>query len=119
MYIFLIFIIIIDMQDIKVELISKPKLVDIIYFVKKGDSLVSISSRFNIDKEQIILDNNLKSSEVEEGDILWIRKKNTATYVVKPLDTLENIAEKFNVTVEHIKQVNSIKNVYIGQKIYI
>ena len=107
------------MQEFKIELLSQTKLTDIIYFVKSGDTLSSISTKFNIDSSQIIKDNNLTSNQVEDGDILWIRKKNSATYIVKPLDTLEKIAQRFNVSVEHIKQVNDIKNVYIGQKIYI
>ena len=107
------------MQDFKLEEIKQSKLVDIIYFVKNGDTLSSISSKFNIDESQIIQDNNMQNNKVEEGDILWIRKKNSATYIVKPLDTIEKIANKFNVTPEHIKQLNNIKNVYIGQKIYI
>ena len=107
------------MQEVNVELIKQTKVVDIIYFVKRGDTLFSICSKFNIDEKQIIDDNNLKTHNVEEGDILWIRKKNSATYIVKPLDTIEKIAHKFNVTEDHIKQLNNIKNVYIGQKIYI
>lgn len=107
------------MQNIEVEVVNSSKLVDIIYFVREGDSLFSISSKFNVDVKQIIEDNNLESDTVEEGDILWVRKKNKATYIVKPLDTIEKIANKFDVSVEHVKLTNGIENVYIGQKIYI
>ena len=107
------------MQKVDVEIVEQVKLQDIIYFVKKYDTLQSISNKFNVGVEQIKQDNNLSSDLVEEGDILWIKTKNKATYIVKPLDTIENIAKKFNVTPEHIKELNSISTIFIGQKLYI
>ena len=105
-------------MESKVELL-KDKTVDIIYFVKQGETLSSIADKFKTTKEIIIEDNQLK--EVEEGDILWIRKRNMSVYVVKPADTLQKVAQKNGVSVAHIREVNKLKSdsLYVGQKIII
>ena len=107
------------MNKFNVEVLTEAKVVDIIYFVREHDTIYSISNKFNIDAKQIIEDNNLSTEEIAEGDILWIRKRNSFSYVVKPLDTLEKIATLYGVTVEHIKKLNNTENLFIGQKIYI
>lgn len=108
------------MDNFEIEVLDNAKKEDIIYFVKENDTLSSIASKFCVDKSIILVDNGISENErIEEGDILWIRRKNTASYVVKPLDTIEKIAQKFNVTAEHIKNLNAINAVHIGQKIYI
>jgi len=108
------------MDNFNLSVIENSKKEDIIYFAKKNDSLLSISEKFCIDKSQLANDNNLDVNyQVEEGDIIWVRRKNMATYVVKPLDTIEKIAIKFNVTAQHIKDINQINTVYLGQKIFI
>ncbi len=105
-------------MESKVELL-KDKTVDIIYFVKQGETLSSIADKFKTTKEIIIEDNQL--TEVEEGDILWIRKRNMSVYVVKPADTLQKVAQKNGVSVAHIREVNKLKSdsLYVGQKIII
>ena len=65
-------------------------------------------------------DNDLGvNDKIEEGDILWIRKRHTAIHIVKPLETFESIAKSYNVSVSHIKEVNHIDTIFIGQKIII
>ena len=105
-------------MESKVELL-KDKIVDIIYFVKQGETLSSIADKFKTTKEIIIEDNQL--TEVEEGDILWIRKRNMSVYVVKPADTLQKVAQKNGVSEAHIREVNKLKSdsLYVGQKIII
>lgn len=108
------------MNNFEIEEMQNIKIQDIIYFTKNGDTLSSLSQKFNVDEKSIAIDNDLdENSFLSEGDILWIRKANHATYIVKPLDTIEKIAQKFNVSSQHIKQLNNISTVYIGQKIYI
>lgn len=108
------------MEDLTVTVLPQGKELDIIYFVKKQDTIKSVSEKFKVDEKMILEDNNLSLDvKLQEGDILWIRRKNKEMYIVKPLDTIESIACKFNVTVEHIKQLNNTKTIFIGQKLYI
>lgn len=100
------------------EIVKNDKKLDIIYFVKKGDSLSSIADKFCVDIISLRKDNDIVA-DVEEGDILWVKQKNDFYHVVKPTETLVSIAKKYGVTVEHIKKVNNIENVFIGQKLFI
>ena len=97
----------------------KDKETDIIYFVKAGESMSSIADKFKTTIETIIRDNDIK--EVSEGDILWIRKKNTCIYVVKPLDTLSKVAKSCSVSESHIRKLNDLKTdkLFVGQKLII
>ena len=103
----------VDVEEIK------NKEVDIIYFVKENETLASVADKFNTTVEIIKEDNQI--TQASEGDILWIRKKNTMIYVVKPADTLVSISEKLNVTMDHIIKINNLKseNLFIGQKLLI
>lgn len=102
------------------EILDNECKLDIIYFVKKGESLASVADKFCVNMKSIIRDNNLsQSEEIEEGDILWIKKKNTCCHIVKPAESLTSIAQKYGVSVEHIKSLNEIENIFIGQKIFI
>ena len=107
-------------MDIEVEFLNDKKIEDIIYFVKANDTLSSIADKFCVKKEDLAFDNDIKLSEkIEDGDIIWIRKRNTAIHIVKPLETIETIAKKYNVTIAHIKQLNNVDTVFIGQRIII
>lgn len=88
-----------------------------IYVCEKGDTLNGISKKFNLPVSIIIADNKLKK-EVEENEILYLRKGGTL-YTVMPNDTLENIAEKFGVLPENILKTNEISYVYPYEKIII
>lgn len=100
------------------EIVNNEKNLDIIYFVKKGDTLSNIADKFCVDVVSLRKDNDIVG-DVEEGDILWIKQKNSVCHIVKPAETLLSIAEKYGVTVEHIKKINNIENVFIGQKLFI
>ncbi|MBQ8748990.1 MAG: LysM peptidoglycan-binding domain-containing protein [Clostridia bacterium] len=107
-------------MSIEVEILDDKKVEDIIYFAKKGDTLLGVAEKFCIRLEDLLLDNDLlKNSVIEEGDILWVRKRNMALHIVKPLDTFESLSKKYNVTISHIKDVNNITTLFIGQKIII
>jgi membrane-bound lytic murein transglycosylase D len=67
-----------------------------------------------------MLDNDLKSSRVNIGQLLTINNvtqkqqqtetKKTRTYIVKRGDTLHSIAEKFDVAVVDLKRWNNINH---------
>ena len=107
-------------MDIIVKEIEDKKVEDIIYFVKKGDTIVRVAELFCVRKEDLARDNDLGvNDKIEEGDILWIRKRNTAIHIVKPLETFASIAKSYNVTVSHIKEINNIDTIFIGQRLII
>lgn len=108
-------------MSIEVKVLEDRKVEDIIYFVKAGDTLSSVAKKFCVDKDGLCQDNdiNAQSEELKEGDILWIRRRNSAIHIVKPLETFETISAKYNVTIEHIKKLNNIENLFIGQRLII
>jgi len=108
------------MKNENIEIVSSGKIEDIIYFVRKGDTISLIAEKFIVDKNMILKDNDLNEDDkIHEGDILWIRKKNSFYHIVKPLDTLSKIAAQYNVSVEHIQKLNGVQQIFIGQKLYL
>ena len=90
------------------------------YVVKRGDSLYSISQKYNVSVNDIINTNNLKSNILSIGQELKIQSNNsstTITYTVKKGDSLYLIAKKYNTTVDNIKRKNNLtsNNLSIGQ----
>lgn len=78
------------------------------YIVKKGDSLYSISKKFNISVEDLIKLNNLKSTNLQIGDKLLLNNNSDNTYQVKRGDTLYDIAKKYNTTISELKALNNL-----------
>lgn len=89
-----------------------------IYVVKSGDSLYSISKKFNTTVDEIKKINNLNSNLLSINQRLIIPQNNTNnsnnndnninTYTVKSGDSLYAISKKFNTTVDEIKQINNL-----------
>ena len=83
------------------------------YIVKKGDSLWSISRKYNIPVNELIEINNLSSNIIKVGDILkvpYIEKENENTYIVEKGDTLWSISKKNNIDVNTLKEINNLTN---------
>ena len=95
------------------------------YIVQKGDTLYSISKKYNISVEKIKELNNLKTNTIIPGEKIIIKEKNTPlqpiTYKVQKGDTLYAIAQKFNTSIDAIKKLNNItsNNIYLNQELYI
>ncbi len=93
------------------------------YTVKKGDSLYKIANKYNTSVSAIQNLNNLKSINLEIGQILKIPTNSSIsnTYTVKSGDSLWSIAKKFNTSVDSIKNKNNLKTnlLNIGQKLII
>lgn len=89
------------------------------YIVSKGDSLWSISRKYNISVDELKRLNNLSSNLLSIGQKLIVPNANT--YIVKRGDTLYSIARKNNTTVDKIKEKNNLKSniLSIGQVLYI
>ena len=96
-----------------------------IYIVKSGDSLYSISKRFNTTVDEIKKSNNLTSNLLSIGQKLIIpNNKNNQDdniYIVKSGDSLYAISKKYNTTVDDIKKNNNLTSnlLSIGQKLII
>ena len=94
------------------------------YIVQKGDTLYSISKRFNISIEELKRINNLISNNLSIGQVLVLNKEDyplNPNYVVQKGDTLFSIAQKNNVSIEDIIEINQLKSniLSIGQELYI
>lgn len=82
------------------------------YIVKKGDTLYSISKKFNIPLENLKNINKLNSNLIHVGDTLII---NPSSYKVEKGDTLYSISKKFNTTVDKLKIINNKENSLIKE----
>ena len=103
-----------------------------IYIVKSGDSLYSISKKFNTTVDEIKKLNNLSSNLLSINQKLIIpnnkndinNNNNITTeniYTVKSGDSLYRIAINFNTSVNELKKINNLSsnNLSIGQKLII
>lgn len=97
--------------------------VSVTHKVVKGEGIYSIAKRYGITTKQLMMENGLKSSQLNIGQILSINTSDqkpsstetkstnkTKTYIVKRGDTLHSIAEKFDVAVVDLKRWNKISN---------
>ena len=94
----------------------------IIYTVKKGDSLWIIANKYDTTVDMIKSVNNLSSNLLTIGDQLIIPStSNYINYVVKKGDSLWIIANKYNTTVDKIKKLNNLSSnlLQIGQNLLI
>ena len=97
------------------------------YQVLKGDSLYSISKKYNVSIDIIKDVNNLTNNELSIGQILKIPTSTTSinneynNYTVLKGDSLYSIANKFNTTVNEIKSLNNLTSniLSIGQNLKI
>ncbi|MBQ9024129.1 MAG: LysM peptidoglycan-binding domain-containing protein [Bacilli bacterium] len=81
-----------------------------IYIVQKGDSLYSISNKYNITVNELKKINNLTNNNLQIGQKLNIPTSNNQTYIVQKGDNLYSIANKFNTTVDNLKKLNNLTN---------
>ena len=94
----------------------------IVYTVKVGDNLYSISRKYGVSVDSIKNINNLNSDLLSIGQKLRIPNivdsdDNYFEYVVKKNDTLYSIAKKFNMSVNELMRINNLETtaLSIGQ----
>ena len=100
---------------------KRPGPVQIIHYVKKTDTLESISKEYRISQEKISAWNHItRVNPITENQrlVLWTRQKQEV-YTVKPGDSLYRIAKSHNTTVEKIKSINHLEKdtLKINQKL--
>ena len=105
------------------SLLKRYETKDIIYTVKKGDTLSHIAKRYNTTYQMLAKYNNISNPHfIKVGQKIKIPNINEITYIVKMGDTLSHIANKYNTTYQKLANYNNIKNsnlIFIGQKIKI
>lgn len=100
-----------------------------VYIVKKGDSLWSISQKYDISVKELIELNNLNNLTLQINQKLKVPKtiivepeeNDTEIYIVEKNDTLWSISRKFNISVNELKELNNLTNnlLSIGQELKI
>jgi LysM repeat protein len=94
------------------------------YYVRSGDTLTSISQKFNTPPLVLVKMNNLNRPELLfPGQELCVKYYVTAGtfYGVQPGDTLEQIADDFDQQPEFVSSVNNLEDgvVFQGQVLFI
>lgn len=90
------------------------------YIVQRGDTLYSISRKFNIPIDQIKTINRLDSDVLSIGQKLYLSENMSSSfYIVKKGDTLYSIALENNTTVDVLKSLNGLTSniLKIGQEL--
>ena len=87
------------------------------YIVKKGDTLYSISNKYNVSVNELKQVNNLTKDILNIGQSLIIPTNakieevtDYETYIVNKGDSLYSIAKKFNVKVDDLIKINNLTN---------
>lgn len=79
------------------------------YTVQKGDTLYSISKKYNIPVEELKELNNITNNAISTGQVLKIpTTKLSDTYIVQKGDTLYSISKKYNTTPDELKRINNL-----------
>ena len=97
------------------------------YTVLAGDTLYSISRKFNTTVDSLKKLNNISSNLLTIGEQIKVPNSfdnnysDDLIYVVKEGDNLYSISRKYNVSVDSIKKLNNLvnNNLYVGQKLLI
>ncbi|MGL1894627.1 MAG: LysM peptidoglycan-binding domain-containing protein [Spirochaetaceae bacterium] len=84
----------------------------ITHSVIKGDTLYGIAKLYNITTDTILLDNNLKSENLNINQKLLISSLKPDEYRVRSGDSLSNIAYNSDITLKHLLLANNIKEDY-------
>lgn len=95
---------------------TTPSLTPNTYAVKKGDTLTSISKKYNTTVSALKKWNNLKSDQLKIGQILKVKAPDVK-YTVQKGDTLYKVSKKYNISVVQLKKVNNLTSdtLRIGQ----
>lgn len=104
---------------------------DIIYIVKKGDTLWNIAKVYDTTVSQIVRINNIKNPNyiyagqriiIPTHSQLIYNKKNYVLYKIRYGDTLYSISRRYNTSIANIVRLNRIQNpnlIYAGEIIKI
>ncbi|MEI8348424.1 MAG: LysM peptidoglycan-binding domain-containing protein, partial [Pseudomonadota bacterium] len=93
----------------------------LIYKVRKGDNLTTLSRQYKMAPKKIADLNHLKRGRLYSGQMIKLTPTPQRFYVVRKGDSLEKIAKKFKLTVDGLIKVNDLasKTIMPRQKIRI
>ena len=107
------------------------------YYVEKGDTMYSISKKFNISMDKLKELNNLQSTTLSVGQKLRLGKNSNQTagvlastktsvkenrlHIVGKGETLYSISKQYNVTVSELQKINGLTGtaLNIGQELQV
>lgn len=93
------------------------------YVVQSGDTLISISAKYEINWQSIATENGILSPYIiYQGETLTIPLFTVVTYFVQSGDTLYSIGQKFGVSWELIASANGIQapyTIFVGEELLI
>jgi len=103
---------------------------DEFYTVRRGDTLYSIASRYNISVNTLRRINNLTSDILQIGQVLRVKEQeepeippttNYQYYTVQKGDTLYSIAGSYSTTVDELRRINDLTSntLFIGQQLLV
>lgn len=91
-----------------------PEVSETTYVVQKGDTLYSISRKFNISVNDLKILNNLNTNEIYIGQELILKEPEIAPeydiYEVKKGDSLWSISQMYNMNVNDLIKLNNLDN---------
>ena len=93
-----------------------------IYTVGEGDTLYSVSKRYNITVEELQELNGLTDTAISLGQELKVKSGTERnSYIVEKGDTLYSISIKYNLTIEELQKLNGLKGteINIGQELFV
>lgn len=82
------------------------------YTIKKGDTIIDIARKYNLDYKQLLDLNGLDKEEyLYIGQQILIPNQNVAFWITGDNDTLNDVANKFNITPMDI--IESNENIFL------
>ena len=115
-------------EDVFMEIYLHNNLKPWFYTVKKSDEVYNLengrfdlenfSRKFNFNIEEF--ENlNGKLKKVSYGDILLIPAFSKYFHIVQPAENLLKIAKLYNKSPEDISSLNNVKQIFVGQKLFL
>ncbi len=90
-----------------------------IHVVKKGDTLLSISKKYQVSTNELKEMNNLRTKKLKVGQKLIVRQTGAKDYTVKKGDTVWTISRRFDLDPDELMDLNGLEanSLRPGQKI--
>ena len=79
------------------------------YVVKDGETMESIAAKYGVTTDDIRWSNDLKTTDIDEGDVLYVPSVPGIVYIVQDDDTAESIADKYGSTAAEIIALNDLE----------
>ncbi len=77
------------------------------YIVRKGDTIYSISEKYNLSPKELLILNNLAPNDyIYPNQKLLVPKKEVAVYLTKMGDSMDSLGKKYNISKDELLQYN-------------